>query len=114
MDNRRRHTRFDVALVAEVDIGDLSLSGETRDVAQGGVAVILNDALEEGGTVDLALILTQDGIADPDEEPFQTKAAVIWAAPTEDGQAMMGLRFTQVAPTQAQRLKRFLAALARS
>ena len=114
MDNRRRHTRFDVALAAEVEASGVSLSGETRDVAEGGVAVILSDALEEGGMVELALLLTQDGIADPDEEPFQTRAAVIWAAPTENGQAMMGLRFSEVAPTQAQRLKRFLAALARS
>jgi c-di-GMP-binding flagellar brake protein YcgR len=111
MDNRRQHTRLDVALVAEIEVTNDTLSGETRDVSEGGAAVILSEALPEGSTVELALILTQDGIADPDEEPFQTQATVIWAAPTEDGQAMMGLRYVGVAPAEARRLKRFLAAL---
>jgi c-di-GMP-binding flagellar brake protein YcgR len=111
MDNRREHTRFGLALYAEVEVdGDL-LSGETRDVSEGGVAVILAQALNEGSSIALSLILTEDGIEDADEEPFQTEAKVIWAAPTEDGQAMMGLRFIEVAPAEEQRLERFLAAL---
>jgi c-di-GMP-binding flagellar brake protein YcgR len=111
MDNRRTHARFDVALAAEVEVGGQTLTGETRDLSEGGVSVILGTPLEEGGTVQLALILTQDGIEDPDEEPFETKAMVVWAAPTEDDHAMMGLRFGQVAPPLAARLRRFLVAL---
>jgi c-di-GMP-binding flagellar brake protein YcgR len=84
---------------------------ETRDISEGGVAVVLEEPLHEGSTIDLSLILTQDGIEDPTEEPFSTKASVMWAAPTEDGQAMVGLRFTGVAAPEAQRLKRFLAAV---
>jgi c-di-GMP-binding flagellar brake protein YcgR len=84
---------------------------ETRDISEGGVAVVLEEPLHEGSTIELALILTQDGIEDPTEEPFATRASVMWAAPTEDGQAMVGLRFSGVAPAQAQRLKRFLAAV---
>ena len=114
MDNRREHTRFGLALAAEVEVdGDL-ISGETRDVSEGGIAVILADALKEGSSIELSLILTEDGIEDANEEPFQTEAKVIWAAPTEDGQVMMGLRFVEVAPVEAQRLKRFLAALGQS
>ena len=73
--------------------------------------MILHETLDENATVDLALILTQDGIEDASEEPFEGQASVMWAAPTEDGRAMMGLRFTALAPEQAHRLKRFLSAL---
>lgn len=73
--------------------------------------MILSEALEEGSTIDVALILMQDGIEDPNEDPFETKATVVWAAPTEDGQSMMGLRFTGVAAVEAKRLKRFLVVL---
>ena len=73
--------------------------------------MILSAALQEGATIELALILTQDGIEDPNEEPFESKASVMWSAPTEDGKAMMGLRFAQVAPDQRRRLQRFLTAL---
>ncbi len=73
--------------------------------------MILDEALDEGGTVQLALILTQDGIEDPSEEPFEVQATVIWAAPTEDGRAMMGLRFGALLPEQQSKLQRFLTAL---
>jgi len=67
--------------------------------------------LPEGGEVHLALILTQDGIEDPHEEPFEPPAIVAWAAPTDDGRAMLGLRFNRVAADEGARLKRFLRAL---
>jgi hypothetical protein len=74
--------------------------------------VILDEPLEEDIIVDLELLLTQDGIEDPDEDPFMAKASVIWAAPTPSGQAMMGLRFVKLPPVEAQRLARFLNAVA--
>jgi c-di-GMP-binding flagellar brake protein YcgR len=110
-DNRRKYARFDVALAAEVEVSGDTVTGETRDLSEGGVAVILGGPLQEGGAVHLALILTQDGIEDANEEPFETRATVVWAAPTEDGRAMMGLRFSQVAASEALRLKRFLNAM---
>jgi c-di-GMP-binding flagellar brake protein YcgR len=111
MENRRQHTRFNVAVAAEVTLRNETLTGETRDISAGGVSVTLSRALPEDSTVALSLILTEDGIEDPDEEPFETQASVMWAAPTEDGAAMHGLRFTQVAPEQRKRLERFLELL---
>ena len=73
--------------------------------------MILHEPLSEQSTIDVTLLLTQDGIEDANEEPFECKASVMWAAPTEDGQQMMGLRFTQVRPDQLARLQRFLAQL---
>jgi c-di-GMP-binding flagellar brake protein YcgR len=111
MDNRRKHPRYHVAIAAEIETARGTLAGETRDVSEGGVAVILHEALAEQSTIDVTLLLTQDGIEDANEDPFECRASVMWAAPTEDGQAMMGLRFTQVKPDQLVRLQRFLEML---
>lgn len=111
MENRRQHTRYDAEVQAEIELEGDTLIGETRDISEGGVSVILPQPLDEGMHVELVLILTQDGIEDPNEEPFETRASVMWAAPTDDGQAMMGLRFEAVAGDQAARLGRFLSAL---
>jgi c-di-GMP-binding flagellar brake protein YcgR len=111
MDNRRQYPRYNVAIAAEVETSRGTLAGETRDLSEGGVAVILHEALDEQSTIDLTLLLTQDGVEDPHEDPFEGKASVMWAAPTEDGQSMMGLRFTQVQPDQLKRLQGFLAKL---
>jgi c-di-GMP-binding flagellar brake protein YcgR len=112
MENRRKHTRFSVAVAAEVTQGDETLAGETRDVSAGGVSVMLNAVLPEGASVELLLILTEDGIEDPDEEPFETRASVMWCAGLENGVAMSGLRFADVVPAQRKRLERFLARIA--
>jgi hypothetical protein len=90
------------------------IEAETRDVSEGGVAVLLADEIEEGGTVGLTLILTQDGIEDPDEDPYQCEASVMWAAPQDDGRTLVGLRYLAPPPQELQRLKRFLAAVAES
>lgn len=111
MDNRRKHVRHSLAIAAEIAVADETLTAETRDISAGGVSVILSEPLQEGSTVALLLILTQDGIEDPSEEPFESSASVMWSAPTESGGAMMGLRFAQVGPEQRKRLERFLAAL---
>jgi hypothetical protein len=74
--------------------------------------VILAQPLQEGMSLPLSLILTQDGIEDPSEEPLELQASVMWSAPTESGGAMMGLRFVQIGPEQRKRLERFLGALA--
>lgn len=85
--------------------------GETRDLSAGGVSVILDRALSEGSSLELMLVLTEDGIEHADEPAFETRADVIWAAPTDAGQTMLGLRFKNLAPAQSQQLQRFLRAL---
>ena len=111
MENRREHLRFEVAVAAEITKGGQTLTAETRDISEGGVAVLLGESLPEGSTIELLLILTQDGIEDASEEPFESPANVMWSAPTEDGRAMIGLRFAKTLPAQRQRLQRFLVAL---
>jgi c-di-GMP-binding flagellar brake protein YcgR len=119
MDNRRKHVRHQLAIAAEITIRDDTLTAETRDVSEGGASVLLGEPIAEGAQVELSLILTQDGIEDPREEPFETRASVMWSAPTEQGTAsanavMHGLRFATVSADQRQRLARFLKAVADS
>lgn len=114
MDNRRAHKRYEAEVAAEIEIDGDVLVGETRDVSTGGAKVELRDALEEGSSVALTLILTEDGIEDPNEDPFEAEATVMWAAPTDAGGAMVGLRFGNMAGEQSARLTRFLDALSRA
>jgi len=111
MENRREHTRYRVAITAEIEFEGDTLIGETRDISDGGVSVILKQALEEGGNIELTLLLTQDGIEDAHEEPFETEANVMWATATDEGKAMIGLRFGSLPSNQSVRLERFLQAL---
>jgi c-di-GMP-binding flagellar brake protein YcgR len=112
MDNRRQHVRYNLAVTAEITSGDDTLIAETRDISVGGVSVLSSEALVEGSSVALSLILTQDGIEDPREEPLETRATVMWSAATESGATMVGLRFVQLSPEQRAHLERMLAALA--
>lgn len=110
--NRRQSKRYAAAVAAEVDVNGDVFPAETRDVSTGGVSVVLDADLQEGQQYGLTLILTQDGIEDPNEEPFETQAQVMWTAPNDAGGCLAGLRFSAPAPAAAARLNRFLAALA--
>ncbi len=114
MDNRRKHTRFTAAVAAEVDTGDQVLEGETRDISVGGVSVLIEEPMAEGIEIGVSLILTEDGIESADEDPLNVRAQVMWAAPTDSGACLLGLRFARLAPAELLRLQRFLAALAES
>jgi len=110
--NRREYQRFQVAVAAEVEVAGDTRIGETRDISLGGVSIILDCQLKENSTIDLALILTQDGIEDPNEDPFETKAKVIWTAPTDEGQFMVGVRFLDLGEDKTAQLKRYVEAMA--
>ncbi len=109
--NRREHVRHFVAVAAEVEVSGHVWEGETHDISQGGVAVAMDIELQEGSDVDVSLILTQDGIEDPSEDPFETSAKVIWTAPSDAGHWMTGLRFEKLPAEAEAQLGRFLKAL---
>jgi c-di-GMP-binding flagellar brake protein YcgR len=112
--NRREYQRYQVAVAAEIEVSGDTLVGETRDISLGGVSVIIDCQLQENSTVELALILTQDGIEDPNEDPFETKAKVIWIAPTDNDQFMIGVRFLDLGEKKTAQLKRFVEAMTNS
>lgn len=109
--NRREHKRYQVDVTAEVDIGGETLVGETRDISLGGLSISVDSQVQEDSIIDLSLILTQDGIEDPNEDPFEAQAKVIWIAPSDLGKNIIGLRFTQLKESQQIHLERFIVAL---
>ncbi|HEX2678386.1 MAG TPA: PilZ domain-containing protein [Polyangiales bacterium] len=111
-DNRRKHKRFEAAVNAEIEVDELVLEGQTRDISNGGVSVLVDEPLDEGVTVAVTLILTEDGIESAHEESFTAPASVMWTAPTDAGACLAGLRFGNLDGRQTGRLQRFLAALA--
>jgi c-di-GMP-binding flagellar brake protein YcgR len=112
MSEQRQHTRYPVQVTAEVFLRGETTVAATKDLSSGGAALVLPRKLEEGVTVQLTLFLTQDGIEDPDEEPFEASATVVWGAPRDDGAYIVGLRFDELTTAGKQRLGRFLAAVA--
>jgi c-di-GMP-binding flagellar brake protein YcgR len=111
--NRRKSARHLVAVTAEIDIADDTWVCETRDISAGGVSLALDHGLKEGENVELTLILTQDGIEDPQQEPFQARAEVIWSATNDSGKWIAGLRFLKLGQPQSRQLERFLKAFPR-
>lgn len=109
---QRKHRRYEVEIAAEVQIGDDVLIASTQNLSSGGAALILEREVEDGTVLDVTLFLTQDGIEDPDEEPFEAKAKIQWGAPRDDGYYTAGVQFQDVDPTGQQLLGRFLAAVA--
>lgn len=108
---QRRHARYSVEVAAEVEIGAEVLVASTMNISSGGVGIVSDRSLEEGSSVNVMLFLTQDGIEDPDEEPFEAPAKVMWAAEQEPGKHVSGLRFDDITGEQKGQLQRFLAAL---
>jgi c-di-GMP-binding flagellar brake protein YcgR len=112
MNNRREHVRHVASVAAEIEHRGETLEGETRDISEGGVSVVFSVAPPpDGSKIALTLILTQDGIEDPDQEPFSAPATVMWSAPQDDGRTMMGVRFAAITPDQKKLLSFFLSAL---
>ena len=113
MKNRRAYVRYEASIAAEIELRGETLEGETRDISEGGASVVFATVLPDGSKVALTLILRQDGIEDPDHEPFMTEALVMWSAPQDDGRSMTGMRFASISASQKAQLKAFLAARAK-
>ena len=105
----RRHARTTVEIAAEVTVGHETVAAATQNVSEGGAALTLDLRLDEGMKLGLLLILTQDGIEDPDREPFECTATVAWVRPS-GAQFLAGVAFVDPSPTQRSRLREFLAA----
>ena len=106
---KRQHQRFAVDIAAEITIGATRFSATTRDVSEGGVGLLVEQPIEQGALVSIAIFFTQDGIEDPDVQPFEGEATVAWAAPADGGRWQAGLRFEPVSGAQQEQLRSFLA-----
>lgn len=106
----RRHARHPVEVAAEITAAGSTLVAATQNISEGGVGLVLDRSLEEGQDIALTLFLTQDGIEDPDEEPFEARAKVAWSKAAGDTH-VIGVQFGVISPAQRAQLTRFLAAL---
>lgn len=92
--------------------GEELLLAETLNLSVSGVAVVTDDALKNGKTVWLTLMLTQDGIEDPEDDPLETSATVRWGRILPDGRCLTGLAFGPTTAAQKAQLERFLRLVA--
>ncbi len=106
----RRHERYPVEIAAEVTFGHETVSAATQNVSEGGAALTLDLPLDQGASVLVALFLTQDGIEDPDREPFEAKATIAWVRPA-GAQFLVGVAFVSPGPAERARLREFLRAI---
>lgn len=110
-DNRRQHPRHDVAVSAELLLGDERLPALTRNLSMGGVGLELRRALPEQAQVVVNLFLVEDGIEDAMSPSMNIRAVVVWTAEADEGRWEAGLRFTQLQAAQAKLIHGFLKQL---
>ena len=109
--DKREHTRFPVEVTGEIEFRGELLSVSTQNLSRGGVALVLEPSLPEGSAVRMSLFLTQDGIEDPDEEPFDAEGVARWVAENDAGLHVVGVQFGPLSDAQKAQLERFLCAL---
>lgn len=111
MEDKREHRRYTVEVRGELEVDGDFLGAATNDLSQGGCGIVVARAIPEGGTLKLTLFLTQDGIEDPDEDPFETDVKVMWTAPRDDGRYSAGVQFGGLTPDGERQLAHFLRAI---
>ena len=108
---QRKSARFNVEVAAEVYTPEGVLSASTRNLSATGVCVDVKRELKEGTTIGISLFLTSDGIEDPDFEPLNIKAGVIWCAEKDDSNYSAGACFKDLTEANKSTLSEFLSAL---
>lgn len=106
---QRKSVRYEVAVSAEVYTPNGMLCASTRNLSKTGVCLDLNKELTEGSQVGVSLFLVTDGIEDPDAEPLNIKADVIWSSPKDTGGFSSGLRFEATDNSGQQAIYEFLS-----
>ena len=107
----RAHRRYVAEVAAEVSVGPEVVVAATQNVSVGGVGLLSDQPLPEGAEVKLVLFLTQDGIEDPDEEPFEVSASIAWSTENDAGAHLAGVRFGALTEAQRGQLERFVSAI---
>jgi len=108
---QRQATRYSVEISAEVYTPNAVIPATTRDLSESGVRFEMSTALAEDSTVGVSLFLVSDGIEDPDAEPLNIKASVVWCTEREDGGATAGMRFVDLNEAGTLAIQAFLKQL---
>jgi len=107
----RRSPRYEVNVSAEIRVGKQVIPARTKNLSETGVCLVVTSPLAEGGSFDLSLFLTVDGIEDPDSEPLEIGASVIWASPGNENDHLAGCHFSDLDPAKVKILHDFLGQL---
>jgi hypothetical protein len=109
---RRAHKRFDLAVAADVRVGDEVLAARTRNLSEGGAGLEVNQPLERGTELWLSLFLLIDEIEEEGKEPFAVQGTVAWRADLLPGKTWsVGVKFSELAEQDLGELRAFLAKL---
>jgi hypothetical protein len=108
----RRAVRYEVDVSAEVRMGKQVLPARTKNLSETGVCLVMSRALPEGGTFNLSLFLTVDGIEDPDSPPLDLGVSVVWASPGNNEDHLAGCHFADLDGEKVRVLQSFLGQLA--
>lgn len=110
--NRREHTRYQIALSAEVKTERRSFDAQTKNLSEGGCCIEAAYPLDEGADIRVSLFLTVDGIEDESMPPMVCGAKVQWTVEADaddpDSRHMAGLKFEGASDEQKAWLKSFL------
>ncbi len=110
---QRNAARFEVEVAAEVYSANAAvLPANTRNLSNTGCCIETTQGLEENSTIGVSLFLTTDGIEDPDTEPLNVKAVVMWATEVDESGFTAGVRFEDMTEENTVLLQQFLEALA--
>jgi DNA-binding response OmpR family regulator len=95
---RRRYFRQPVKMQVQVVLEGKTLTATSTNISEGGIALMLREALPKGATPRLKFAL-------PDEKiEFEVEAEVAWA----DFKGLAGFRFRNFAPSSQARLEEWL------
>ncbi len=93
MENRRRDRWYE-ALSAEVYTGSEVIPADAENMGHDGVCLNVDTGLPAGTLVGISMFRVDDGIEDPDLEPVNIPARVVWCTdPDSDAQIQVGMRF---------------------
>lgn len=106
VDERRRYPRVQADVLCRPAGASLfHHKRATKDISLGGMCVVSDEEFDVGNRLDLDVLL-------PEGTPVRCWADVVWVLELEEGNGAryeVGLKFTDVAPTDIQRLARVLA-----
>lgn len=117
---RRSHRRVSSQINVKIN-GAATPSGATKDVSEGGAAVVVDQALAQGDRIEVELLLaaaiaspsTSDAeaktTAPPETGRVKTMATVMWSAETDSGAFTAGIQFDGPSAGALERLRRFVA-----
>ena len=109
--DKRQAVRYDVEVNAEVYTREAVLLAHTRNLSNTGVCLDLNTELKEKSVVGVSLFLVVDGIEDPDAEPLNIKANVVWSSERDHGGFSSGLHFDTADEKATRAIALFLSQL---